>query len=122
MKNKNLAGSERKIQVGTLWHNADQVFYPGRLLPHVVLADPGLLARRLLKAAQQTRLVDMQQTAFEIDAEALAEHAFDTLLLKRRGCEAVRDAFGHDGAEGEGAREHQHGCRTEQVDLHKVIF
>jgi hypothetical protein len=42
VKNKDLAGSQRKIQVGTLRHHADEVLDLGLLLPHVVFANPGL--------------------------------------------------------------------------------
>ena len=46
VKNENLAGRQRKIQIGTLRHNSDQVLDLRLLLPHVVLADPGLAGRR----------------------------------------------------------------------------
>ena len=86
-----------------------------------VLADPGLLARRLLEAAQETRLVNMQQAAFEVDAQALAEHAFDVLLLEGGGHEAVGDTVGHDGGEGEGRREREQRCGAED-GFHTVTF
>src|SRR5208282_6801247 len=42
MKHKNLAGSQRKIQIRTLRHHPDQVLDPSLFLPHIVLANPSL--------------------------------------------------------------------------------
>ncbi len=60
-----------------------------------VLADPGLLAGAVLKALQDGLLVEVEEAAFQVDAHAVAEHAFDTLAGIRGGNEAVGDLVGY---------------------------
>src|SRR3984957_6279115 len=42
VKSQNFARGQRKIEIGTLRHHADQTLNGGLLFPHIMFADPGL--------------------------------------------------------------------------------
>ena len=84
MKNQNLASGQRKIQVGTLRHNSDQVLDSGLFFPHVVLANPGLARRWPHPGGQDTDRGGFARAVGAKQAENLSRKNFQRKPVERR--------------------------------------
>src|SRR5271156_3052155 len=94
VKNEDLAGSQRKIQIGSLRHDADQMLDPGLFLPDLMLANPGLAGRWPHASSQHSDRGGFARAVWTKKAENLSGKNLERKSVKSRNlCLRLLPAF-----------------------------